>query len=661
MTASDKFKYLKQLSKAFPNHRAVKTEIINLRAILALPKGTEFFLSDIHGEFDAFKYFVRSGSGLIRMRIEQAFGAELSEEECDALASLIYNPKAEIARRHKSEKDFDSWCEESIFRLIVICRKCSSKYTRSKVRRLLPDNSGYIMDELMFADDAEERIEYYKEIVNSMMQYDGGETFLCELADIICDFTVDRLHIIGDIYDRGPKPHEVMDYLMTGSNVDIQWGNHDILWMGAACGNRACIANALRINIRYNNFDMLEYGYGINLRPLATIAERLYGDDPCVAFQPNTLDKNRYDPIPEDLAAKMHKVMAVIQFKVEGQLIDEHPEYHLEDRKLLHMIDFGKGTVEVEGKEYPMRDMNLPTIDPENPYKLTEEEEEIMLSLEASILKSPKLQKHLDFLYSHGSLYKISNGNVFYHGCIPMTNEGELEEVYFEGKWYKGKAYMDALERSVRTAYYGYSVGEGREEAASIMWYLWLAKESPLFGKDKMTTFERLFIEDKATHKENKIPYYKLIDRQDICETILKDFGLDPDTGKILNGHVPVKYKDGEQPVKGGGKLLVIDGGISKAYQKTTGIAGYTAISTSKHFYLAEHSPYEPIKKDGTQVFHNPVMHMVEEFPERIRVRESDQGDELKSQIEDLACLREEYRKGTIEEVYPAKGKYYTK
>lgn len=657
----DNIKYLRQLAKSFPNHRAVQTEMINLKAILALPKGTEFFFSDIHGEYDAFRYFVRSGSGLIRMRIEQTFGSELSKDECDALAALIYNPDAEVARRIKSEEDFDAWCITAILRLIQVCRKCSDKYTRSKVRRMLPDNSGYVMDELMFADDAEERSEYYQEIANSIITYSDASCFIRELANVICDFAVDRLHIIGDIFDRGPKPHEVMDFLMARRNVDIQWGNHDILWMGAACGNRACIANALRINIRYNNFDMLEYGYGINLRPLATIAERIYGDDPCTYFQPNTLDKNRYDPIPEELAAKMHKMMAIIQFKVEGHEIDAHPEYNLEDRKLLHKINFDEGTVEIEGKSYQMRDMNLPTIDPADPYKLTDEEEEVMHSLEASILKSEKLQQHLEFFYSHGSLYKVCNGNVFFHGCIPMTAEGELEEIHFDGKWYKGAAYMDALERKVRAAYYDYEVGEGREEQASIMWFLWLAKESPLFGKDKMTTFERLFIDDKETHKEHKIPYYKLIEREDICETILKDFGLNPETGKVLNGHVPVKYKDGENPVKGNGKLLVIDGGISKAYQKTTGIAGYTAISTSKHFYLAEHSPYEPIQPDGTQVFHNPIMHMVEEFPQRIRVGQSDQGDDLKTQVEDLACLKEEYRKGTIEEIYPAKGKYYSK
>lgn len=654
-------KFLNQLAKSFPNHRAVNTEIINLRAILALPKGTEFFLSDIHGEYDAFRYFVRSGSGLIRMRIETLFGGILSEEECDGLASLIYNPTAEIARREKTEEDFDAWCATSIYRMIEVCRKASDKYTRSKVRRLLPDNSGYVMDELMFADDAEERSNYYKEIIRSIIEYDVAKSFIKELADVISEFSVDRLHIIGDIFDRGPKSHHVMDFLMDRRDVDIQWGNHDILWMGAACGNRACIANMIRINVRYNNFDMLEYGYGFNLRPLATMAEKIYGDDPCTYFQPNTLDKNRFDPIPEDLAAKMHKMIAVIQFKIEGQEIDAHPEYELEDRKMLHRIDFEKGTVDLYGKTYPMRDMNLPTINPEKPYELTEEEEEVMVALEASIVSSYKLMEHMDFLYSNGSLYKVCNGKVFYHGCIPMTEDGEFEEVHLRGKWMKGAEYMKAVDKIIRDVYYENEPGEMRAEAASVMWYLWLAPDSPLFGKEKMTTFERLFVEDKETHKEKKSPYYKLIDRQDVAVKILTDFGLDPETGMVLNGHVPVKYKDGENPVKAGGKLIVIDGGISKAYQKTTGIAGYTAISTSKHFYLAEHQPYEPMKSDGTQVFHHPTMHMVEELPERIQIKDSDQGEELKLQVHDLERLNEEFRKGTITEVYPAKGKYYHK
>ncbi len=654
-------KFLNQLAKSFPNHRAVNTEMINLRAILALPKGTEFFLSDIHGEYEAFKHFVRGGSGLIRMRIEMIFGDTLSEKECDDLAALIYDPRAELARRKKSEENFDEWCAITIFRLILVCRKTSDKYTRSKVRRLLPDNSGYIIDELMFADDAEERENYYREIIDSIIQYEVAETIIVEICDVISEFSVDRLHIIGDIFDRGAQSHKVMDFLMRRRDVDIQWGNHDILWMGAACGNRACISNMIRINVRYNNFDMLEYGYGFNLRPLATLAEKIYGDDPCEFFQPNTLDKNRFDPIPEDLAAKMHKMIAIIQFKLEGQEIMAHPEYELEDRAILHRIDYDKGTVELYGKTYELRDKNLPTIDPTDPYKLTPEEEEVMIALEASVVSSVKLREHIDFLYAKGSLYKICNGMVFYHGCIPMTEDGQFEDVHFNGKWIKGATYMKEIDKEIREAYYNFEEGPERAEAASIMWYLWLAPKSPLFGKGKMTTFERLFIADKETHREKKSPYFTLIERQDVAELILEDFGLDPKTGMVLNGHVPVKYKDGENPVKGGGKLIVIDGGISKAYQKTTGIAGYTAISTSKHFYLAEHKPYEPLKEDGTQVFHNPIMHLVQEYPERIRIMDSDQGKVLKAQVEDLEHLNEEFRKGTIPEIYPAKGKYYSK
>lgn len=654
-------KYLKQLAKSFPNNRAAKTEITNLRAILALPKGTEFFLSDIHGEYDAFQYFVRSGSGMIRMKIEDAYGGVLTEKECDELASLIYNPDLEIKRKEESVENFDEWCRLSIYRLIEISKRTSNKYTRSKVRRLLPDNSGYIMDELMFADDTVERAEYYDEIISSVMMYGGAKTFIRELTEMICRFTIDKLHIIGDIFDRGPKPHEVMDFLIKQRDVDIQWGNHDILWMGAACGNRACIANVLRINIRYNNFDMLEYGYGINLRPLATLAEKIYGDDPCEAFQPNTLDKNRFDPIPEELAAKMHKMIAIMQFKIEGKEIDEHPEYGLDDRNLLDKIDYESGTVRIGDDVYEMRDMNLPTVDPEHPYELSEEEEEVMLSLQASILKSAKLQEHLAFMYSHGSLYKIYNGNLFFHGCIPATEDGEFKEVDLDGKKYAGADYMRELNYRIREVYFENPMGEERAKAASLMWYLWLAEDSPLFGKDKMTTFERLFIADKDTHKENKSPYYKLINDQSFVEKMLEDFGLDKETGKVLNGHVPVKFKDGESPVKGGGKLFVIDGGISKAYQKTTGIAGYTAISTSKHFYLAEHQPYEGVQKDGTQVFHNPKMHMLQRYENKLRVRDADQGPELESQIADLEKLYYAFKNGIIKEEFPAKGKYYQK
>ena len=640
--------YLKLLAEKYPNRRRVRTEIINLRAILALPKATEFFLSDIHGEYDAFHYFVRSGSGMIRMRIDEVFGNILTESECDELAALIYNPEAEMARREKSESDFDAWSKVAIRRLIAICRVVSNKYTRSKVKRRLPELSSYIMDELLFMDDVPDRHKYYDEIIDTIIEYDAAREFIVDLTETIANMTVDRLHIIGDVFDRGPKSHVVLDYLMANRGVDIQWGNHDILWMGAACGNRACIATMIRINVRYNNFDMLEVGYGFNLRPLASLAAHIYKDDPCEYFKPNVLETNKYDPIPPELAAKMHKMISIIQFKIEGQEIRKHPEYHLEHRNLLETVDFEKGTVMVDGVEYPMRDMNLPTVDPKDPYKLTEEEEEVMIALESSIINSDKLQKHINYMFTRGSLFKIMNNNLLYHGCMIFNERGNFKNVEIEGKKYKGAAYMRKLDQMIRDARGKQPEGRTSAEAAAIMWYLWLSEDSPLFGKDKMTTFERYFIEDKATHKENKVPYYKLIDKEETAVKILKDFGLDPVNGRILNGHVPVKLVKGETPIKANGKIFIIDGGISKAYHKTTGIAGYTAIMTSKHMYLAEHQAYEPLREDGTQTFHRPVMHLVHTAPVRLRIRDTDIGVEMGEEIAKLEAVYDEVVGGGI-------------
>jgi len=645
-------KYLRLLAEKFPNRSAVRTEIINLKAILALPKATEFFLSDIHGEYDAFQYFVRSGSGMIRMRIDEVFGNILTESECDDLAALVYDPEAEMARREKSENDFDAWSKVAIRRLIAVCRIVSNKYTRSKVKKRLPDDYAYIMDELLFADDVPDRHKYYDQIIDTLIEYGAAREFICDISETIANMTVDRLHIIGDIFDRGPKSHVIMDYLMANRGVDIQWGNHDVLWMGAACGNRSCIATMIRINVRYNNFDMLEVGYGINLRPLASLAQEIYGDDPCEYFKPNVLETNRYDPIPPELAAKMHKMISIIQFKVEGQEIQAHPEYKLDHRNLLEAIDFKKGTVRVEGVEYPMRDMNLPTVDPADPYRLTEEEEEVMVALESSILNSEKLQRHINYMFSHGALYKVMNGNLFYHGCMIFNERGNFKTVEIDGQKLRGAAYLRKLDEMIRGARGKQPDGRTQAEAASIMWYLWLSEDSPLFGKDKMTTFERYFIEDKATHKEHTVPYYKLIEKEETANKILREFGLDPKTGRILNGHVPVKIIKGETPIKAGGKLFIIDGGISKAYHKTTGIAGYTAILTSKHMYLAEHKPYEPLKEDGTQVFHRPVMHLVHTAPERLMIRDTDNGAELRDQIKWLEALHDAFVSGSIREAY---------
>ena len=645
-------KYLTRLAKDFPNQKAAKAELVNLRAILALPKGTEYFLSDLHGEDEAFIHMLKSGSGTIKRRVDEKFDKLLSEKEREDLAALIYDAPHEIARKKAVLEDFDGWCATSIYRLVEIMKIVSSKYSRSRVRRRLPKYMGYAIDELLHADDEENRMHYYSEIINSIIEIGSGEEFIIELAETIWRLAIDQLHIIGDIFDRGSHPDRIMDFLMDFHDVDFQWGNHDVVWMGAATGNWACITNLLRMNISYNNFDMLEVGYGFNLRPLASLAEKIYGDDPCEFFKPNLLEVNKYDPIPPELAAKMHKMISIIQFKIEGQEILKHPEYRLDKRNLLLNTDFKKGTVKVDGQEYPMRDMNLPTVDPKDPLKLTEEEEEVMVALESSIVNSEKLQKHINYLFSHGALYKVMNGNLFYHGCMQFDEKGEFKTVTIDDGKYKGAAYIRKLDDMIREARFSPRDGQSSAEAASIMWYLWLSEDSPLFGKDKMTTFERYFIEDKATHKENKVPYYKLMDKEEMADKILADFGLDPEKGKILNGHVPVKLKDGEKPVKAGGKLYVIDGGISKAYQKTTGIAGYTAIMTSKHMYLAEHKPYEPLKEDGTQVFHRPVMHLEDTVPERIRIRDTDTGAELREQISNLEELLYAFKSGSIKEVY---------
>nr|WP_315023010.1 fructose-1,6-bisphosphatase [uncultured Aminipila sp.] len=643
-------KYLKLLSREYPNIEKASAEIINLRAILSLPKGTEYFLSDLHGEHEAFIHMLKSASGVIRSKIDEIFEKRLPEKERDKLASLIYDAEAELERRHKEETDFNEWCRVTIYRLIEVCKSVSTKYTRSKVRKRLPKDSAYIIDELLHADDEANRSHYYNEIINSIVECQVAEQFIEELSDTISRLAVDRLHIIGDIFDRGAHPDYIMEYLMHFHDVDFQWGNHDIVWMGAATGNWACITNVIRMNISYNNFDMLEIGYGINLRPLAVFAAKVYADDPCTHFAPHMLDRNTFDPVDEQLAAKMHKAIVIIQHKVEGQRIMSHPEYKMDHRLLLDKIDFEKGTIKIKDVEWELRDTNFPTIDPENPYRLTDEENLLMNTLEASFVESEKLQEHIKFLYSHGAMYKCVNGNLLYHGCIPMTEDGEFEDVTLNGSTYKGKAFMDYVDDEVRKAYFNPLASDETGRSGDIMWYLWLGSKSPLFGKDQMTTFERSFIADKKSHKEYTVPYYKLVDECAICEKILAEFGLDPNTSHILNGHVPVKIKDGESPIRGGGKLFIIDGGISKAYQKQTGIAGYTFIFNSRFMALAEHKPYSPMQDDGSQEFHAPNIKIVEYLPVRLTVKSSDIGEDLQVQVEDLKNLVKAYRSGLIKE-----------
>lgn len=643
-------KLLELLSKDYPNVRAATAEIVNLNAILALPKGTEYFLSDLHGEHEAFIHMLKSASGTIKHKIDEHYGRILNEEDREALAALIYDPQAELKRRRKSNINFDKWCTTAIYRLVTICRSVSTKYTRSKVRHRLPKYFDYAMDELLHADDDENRAQYYEAIINSIVECGMAEEFIVELAEATSRLAVDQLHIIGDIFDRGAHPDTIMDFLCDYHDVDFQWGNHDVLWMGAAIGNWACLTNVIRINVRYNNIDMLEVGYGISLRMLATFAQRVYGNDPCKRFMPQIIEDNQYVPINEELAAKMHKAIAVMQFKVEGQRIKAHPEYDMDNRLLLDKINWEKGTVTVEGVEYEMADMNLPTVDPKDPYKLTAEEEAVLNALEASAVNSEKLQKHISFLYSHGAMYKKINGNLLYHGCIPMNEDGTFTEVRVNGESLKGKALMDYFDDEARKCYFSPDESTEIGRRGDIMWYMWLGRMSPMFGKDKMTTFERLFIADKKTHKEKTNYYYEHIKRREPCEFILREFGLDPTRSKILNGHVPVKLKDGESPIKGGGILYVIDGGLSKAYQKQTGIAGYTFIFNSRFMAIAEHQPYIPMREDGTQVFNSPVMKTVQVLPQRMKVIDTDQGVELVEQVRQLELLIDAYRKGILKQ-----------
>lgn len=641
---------LKNLSKQYPDIKSATEEIVNLSAILALPKGTEYFLSDLHGEYEAFVHMLKSASGVIKNKIDDVFGPTLSVEEREALASLVYNAKAEIARRKESEDDFEKWCKVAIRELTQVLKSVTNKYTQSKVRKRLPKQYAYVIDELLHADSKYNMGDYYVKIIDTLVDCKEAEDFIVEMTEVISNLAVDKLHIIGDIWDRGAEPDRIMDFLMKHHDVDFQWGNHDILWMGAATGSWSCITNVLRINTKYNNFDMLEIGYGINLRPLATMAEKVYANDPCTTWMPKTIEANKYDPVDDELAAKMNKAISICQFKVEGQRIMAHPEYKLNHRLLLDKIDYAKGTIRLKHGEFPLNDTNFPTIDPDDPYKLTGDEEAMLEAIEPSFTKNDKLQKHIKFMFTHGALYTVVNGNLLYHGCIPMNTDGSFKECEIEGKKLSGKAYMDYLDEKVRSAYFNPKDYSEVGYNGDLMWYLWLSENSPLFGKDQMTTFERCFIDDKKTHKENTVPYYKLIERRDICEKIIKEFGLYPDTSIILNGHVPVKIKDGESPIKGGGKLFIIDGGMSKAYQKTTGIAGYTFLFNSRYMALAEHKPYSPLMPDGTQVFHSPEIEIVNEMPKRVLVVDTDLGDELLREREELRALVEAYRNGSLKE-----------
>ncbi len=644
-------RYLDRLSDIYPTIAAASTEIINLQAILNLPKGTEHFITDVHGEYEAFSHVLKNGSGSVRRKINDVFGNTLSSRDKQSLATLIYYPKEKMAQVKKTESNMEDWYKINLYRLIEVSKRAASKYTRSKVRKALPKDFSYVIEELITEKyEVNDKESYYNSIIMTIIRIGRAEEFIVAISSLIQRLVVDHLHIVGDIYDRGPGPHIIMDKLMDYHSVDIQWGNHDVVWMGAAAGQRACIANVIRICARYGNLDILEDGYGINLLPLATFALHTYADDPCSCFQ---LKGDASKNVAEmELDVKMHKAVSILQFKIEGQTIQRQPSFKLENRALLHRIDYEKGTITLDGNEYKLLDTNFPTINPEHPYELSPEEEDVMERLERAFTGCEKLQEHMRFLLSKGSLYKVHNNNLLYHGCVPLNEDGSLKEVELFGKKFKGRSLYDALDRYVRKGFFAVD-SEDWENGKDIMWYIWLNPNSPLFGKDKMATFERYFLAEKETHVEKKNPYYHFLEDPKVISSIMEEFGLEFESEDchIINGHVPVKRMDGESPVKCNGKVMVIDGGFSKAYQKETGIAGYTLIYNSYGLLLVAHEPFESteaaIEKESD--IHSESM-VIRRVVQRRLVEDTDVGKELKEQIADLEMLLAAYRSGEIKE-----------
>ncbi len=639
-------KYLQRLAELYPTIAKASTEIINLQSILNLPKGTEHFITDIHGEYEAFSHVLKNGSGSVKKKIDDVFGRTLSTADKNALATLIYYPGEKMDLIAKTEDNMDEWYRITLYRLIEVCKTVASKYTRSKVRKALPKDFAYVIEELI-TEKAEvlDKEAYYSAIVDTIISIGRAEEFIVALSELIQRLVIDHLHILGDIYDRGPGPERIMDKLMNYHSLDIQWGNHDIVWMGAAAGQMACIATVLRNSARYGNLDILEDGYGINMLPLATLALEVYGEDPCTVFK--IKGAGSYNKAEDELNRKMHKAIAIIQFKLEGQLIARRKSFGMENRRLLDKIDYQRGTLLLDGQEYQLLDTHFPTIDPKNPYKLTEEEKEVMERLQSAFLHCEKLQQHMMLLLNRGSLYKVFNNNLLYHGCVPLDETGKFLKVNVYGKNYSGKQLYDVLESYVRRAFFAIDEAE-REKGRDILWFIWSSPRSPLFGKDKMATFERYFLAEPETHKEKKNPYYALINQEETANRILEEFGLGAHA-HIVNGHVPVLQSSGESPVKCGGKVLVIDGGFSKAYQAKTGIAGYTLIYNSYGMMLVAHKPFTSTEEaiaNETDIHSERIM--VEMAPHRMHVGDTDNGRALKERISELKELLEAYRSGRI-------------
>ena len=645
-------RYLELLARQYPTIQAASTEIINLSAILNLPKGTEHFLSDIHGEYEAFLHVLKNGSGSLRRRIEEMFSDSMLDHERRLLTLLIYYPDEMLSRlpAYVAPEDMGDWYRVTLFRLTRVCRSVSSKYTRSKVRKALPPAFAYIIEELLHENEAaENKQEYYQSIIETIISTGGAPAFIAAMAALIQRMNIDHLHIIGDVYDRGPGAHIIMDALMDYHSVDFQWGNHDILWMGAAAGGDACIANVIRICLRYSNMETLEGGYGIRMLPLATFAMSAYADDPCEQFRPKPGDEE-YTDNELILMARMQKAITIIQLKLEAQVIRRRPEFEMGDRLLLDKIDYARGVIQLDGQEYSLNDSNFPTIDPADPYALTVEEQGVADRLRLSFLENDKLQAHVALLFRKGSMYLAFNGNLLYHGCIPMDADGSFQAVTLDGQPVAGKSYLDRIDRLVRQGYFSHDPMQ-RQFGQDMMWYLWAGPKSPIFGKRNMPTFERYFIEDKATRVEERNAYYTFRDQEETVRRIMEEFGMDPDTSHIVNGHVPVRVRRGESPVKAGGKLLVIDGGFSRAYQRETGIAGYTLIFNSFGLLLAAHEGFESAQtliESGTDM--QSKTQILQANTRRIRVRDTDLGRDIQHQVDDLRALLDAYRAGAVKQ-----------
>lgn len=649
----DDLRYLELLSHSYPTIADASTEIINLEAILNLPKPTEHFISDPHGESDAFNHVLRNASGYVKRKVNELFGDQLDESDKRELCTLIYYPEQKLQLLKLEKRDMHDFYRTSLVRLISVCREVSSKYTRSKIRKELPKDFEYIIEELLhesYSGYGEKKHKYYQMIVESIIDTGRADAFITEISKLIQRLAIDRLHLLGDIYDRGPGADKIMDTLCDYKHFDIVWGNHDIEWMGACAGNRACICNVLRLCMRYGNLSTLEDGYGINLLPLATFAMDTYRDDPCTEFEVRDLLKDgSLDEQTMRMLTQMHKAITIIQLKEEARIIDRRPSFGMTDRKLLDAIDPKAGTLKIGNKTYTLKDSHFPTLMPDNQSKLTKEEERLMTKIEHSFRASEKLRRHIDCLLSRGGMYRVCNSNLMFHGSVPLDMDGQLKEVEVEGKLYKGKELMRKIERVVRNAFNSEVSSDRRRFSVDYLWYLWCGKDSPLFDKDKMATFERYFVADSKTHKEKKGYYYEYNNDEATIDMILDDFEVEGTHRHIINGHVPVKTTRGETPVKANGKLLVIDGGFSKAYQPETGIAGYTLIFHSRGLELMQHQPFrsaEEAVKRGDDI--KSSVQIVEMSEHRMYVKDTDKGKVLQSKVENLKKLLYAYRNGLL-------------